>query len=229
VYALGVPFATTLWRAIEPIYAAILAHPFVRGLTDGSLPREAFRFYAVQDALYLRDFARALVAGAARSPRGLDHHVHRARGGALKVEKTLHGPSSDFGFPRGGPATPLAPTNLAYTSYLLAPHAGPSRGGGRAPALLLDLLGGRRDPRARGCATALRALDRHLRLRGVRCGGAHVSPAPTRSPRACATTSARHAAPLRHHEPLRVDVLGHGWRQRPGRSSALPSSGEGQE
>ena len=48
-----------LWRAIEPIYAAILAHPFVRGLTDGSLPHEAFRFYAVQDALYLRDFARA--------------------------------------------------------------------------------------------------------------------------------------------------------------------------
>ena len=46
-----------LWRAIEPIYAAILAHPFLRGLTDGSLDREAFRFYAVQDALYLRDFA----------------------------------------------------------------------------------------------------------------------------------------------------------------------------
>ncbi len=48
-----------LWQAIEPIYAAILTHPFVRGLTDGSLPREAFRFYAVQDALYLRDFARS--------------------------------------------------------------------------------------------------------------------------------------------------------------------------
>ena len=49
-------FTRTLWRAIEPIYATILAHPFLRGLTDGSLPHEAFRFYAVQDALYLREF-----------------------------------------------------------------------------------------------------------------------------------------------------------------------------
>jgi len=59
-----VRFTTTLWRSIEPIYATILAHPFLRGLTDGGLPREAFRFYAVQDALYLRDFARALLTGA---------------------------------------------------------------------------------------------------------------------------------------------------------------------
>ena len=51
-------FSAELWQAITPIYAAILDHPFVRGLTDGSLSREAFRFYAVQDALYLRDFAR---------------------------------------------------------------------------------------------------------------------------------------------------------------------------
>ena len=56
-------FSAELWQAITPIYAAILDHPFVRGLTDGSLSREAFRFYAVQDALYLRDFARALSIG----------------------------------------------------------------------------------------------------------------------------------------------------------------------
>ncbi len=33
----------------EPIDAAILRHPFVRGLTDGSLPRPSFRSSAVQD------------------------------------------------------------------------------------------------------------------------------------------------------------------------------------
>ncbi len=129
MYALGVPFATTLWRAIEPIYAAILAHPFVRGLTDGSLPREAFRFYAVQDALYLRDFARALSLAAARAPREdwiIMFNEHAT--GALKVEKTLHESFfKDFGLsPEAVAATPLAPTNLAYTSYLLAAaHGGP--------------------------------------------------------------------------------------------------------
>ena len=112
-----------LWQAIEPIYAAILAHPFVRGLTDGSLPREAFRFYAVQDALYLRDFARALSVAAARAPREdwiIMFNEHAA--GALKVEMTLHESFfKDFGLtPEEVATTPLAPTNAAYTSYLLA-------------------------------------------------------------------------------------------------------------
>jgi len=49
-----------LWSDVEDIYAAILRHPFVTGLTDGSLPRQAFRHYIVQDAHYLRGFARAL-------------------------------------------------------------------------------------------------------------------------------------------------------------------------
>jgi thiaminase/transcriptional activator TenA len=124
-----VPFTTTLWRAIEPIYATILAHPFLRGLTDGSLPREAFRFYAVQDALYLRDFARALALAAARAPPEdwmIMFNEHAA--GARKVEKTLHESFfKDFGLsPEAVSATPLAPTNQAYTSYLLATaHAGP--------------------------------------------------------------------------------------------------------
>jgi len=117
------PFTATLWRSIEAIYAAILAHPFLRGLTDGSLPPEAFRFYAVQDALYLRDFARALSLAAARASREdwiIMFNEHAA--GALKVEKTLHESFfKDFGLsPEAVAATPLAPTNLAYTSYLLA-------------------------------------------------------------------------------------------------------------
>ncbi|HKW92982.1 MAG TPA: thiaminase II [Methylomirabilota bacterium] len=119
----------SLWKAIEPIYGAILRHPFVRGLTDGSLPREAFRFYAIQDALYLRDFARALSLAAARAPREewiIMFNEHAA--GALKVERTLHESFfKDFGLSPGAvAATPLAPTNLAYTSYLLAiAHGGP--------------------------------------------------------------------------------------------------------
>ena len=32
-------FTDELWHSIEPIYAAILRHPFIAGLTDGSLPR----------------------------------------------------------------------------------------------------------------------------------------------------------------------------------------------
>ena len=116
-------FTDSLWSSIEPIYAEILRHPFIAGLTDGSLPRERFEFYAVQDALYLREFARALAIAAARAPKDdwiimLTEHAT----GALRVERSLHeGFFREFGLtPEAVALTPLAPTNLAYTHYLLA-------------------------------------------------------------------------------------------------------------
>src|SRR5262247_3936146 len=116
-------FTADLWRSIEPIYAAILRHPYVIGLTDGSLSRPSFQFYAVQDALYLREFARSLSIAAARAPRDewiIMFNEHSA--GALKVERQLHeGFFKEFGLgPADVAATPLAPTNVAYTSYLVA-------------------------------------------------------------------------------------------------------------
>src|SRR6185503_10490484 len=116
-------FTGELWTAMAPIYDAILRHPFVKGLTDGSLPRDCFRFYAVQDALYLREFARALSLAAARAPEDdwiVMFNEHAA--GALRVERALHeGFFREFGLsPAQVAATPLAPTNVAYTSYLLA-------------------------------------------------------------------------------------------------------------
>jgi thiaminase/transcriptional activator TenA len=122
-------FSGELWASIEGIYAAILRHPFLTGLTDGSLSRESFRFYAVQDALYLREFARALSLTAARAPRDewiIMFAEHAA--GALIVERSLHESFfSEWGLtPAAVAATPMAPTNLAYTSYLLAvAHARP--------------------------------------------------------------------------------------------------------
>jgi len=116
-------FTKELWAAMEPIYTEILAHPFVRGLTDGTLSREAFRFYVVQDALYLREFARALSVAAARAPADdwiIMFNEHAAN--ALRVERALHeGFFQEFGLtPAAVAATPLAPVNQAYTSYLLA-------------------------------------------------------------------------------------------------------------
>ena len=112
-----------LWTAIDPIYAAILRHPFLTGLTDGSLPRDAFQFYVVQDAHYLREFARSLAIAAARAPKEdwiITLNDHAA--GALRVERSLHETFfRDFGLAeREVAATPMAPTNVAYTSYLLA-------------------------------------------------------------------------------------------------------------
>jgi thiaminase (transcriptional activator TenA) len=115
-------FSETLWQSIEGIFAKILEHPFLKGLTDGTLDEEAFRFYVVQDALYLRDFARGLAILGAKAPEDdwLVMFCEHAKS-AIIVERTLHesffrewGLSDEEVY-----ATLMAPTNLLYTSYLL--------------------------------------------------------------------------------------------------------------
>jgi thiaminase (transcriptional activator TenA) len=122
-------FSSRLWDSISDIYEAILAHPFLTGLTDGTLPEEAFAFYVIQDALYLRDYARALAAVASRAPTASAMRMfatHAAEANAAELE--LHGALLDeLGISREmlERAEP-APTNLAYTSYLLATVRGGS-------------------------------------------------------------------------------------------------------
>ncbi len=44
-------FTGELWRSIEDIYREVLDHPFLRGLTDGTLPEENFKHYVLQDTV----------------------------------------------------------------------------------------------------------------------------------------------------------------------------------
>jgi thiaminase/transcriptional activator TenA len=115
-------FRDRMWSAMEGIFARILAHPFVAGLTDGSLPRDAFAHYVVQDALYLVDYARALALVGAKAPdeESIAMFAGHARG-ALEVERSLHaGLFRELGIGTDEVrATPVMPTTLAYTSYLL--------------------------------------------------------------------------------------------------------------
>jgi thiaminase/transcriptional activator TenA len=117
------PLTHRLWSSIAGLYGQIIAHPFLAGLADGSLDQERFRFYVVQDALFLRDYARALSVCGARAPTEDDvamFNQHAAE--AIAVERQLHASFlADFGLtPAEVESTPMAPTNQAYTSYLLA-------------------------------------------------------------------------------------------------------------
>ena len=119
-------FTASLWEAIGPIFAAILEHPFVAGLADGRLPRDRFSFYITQDALYLREFARALSALAAAAPDDAVGLLNRHAAGALKEEQALHeGLIAEMGMhPEQVRATEPAPTNRAYCDFLLASALG---------------------------------------------------------------------------------------------------------
>ena len=119
-------FAAELWTGVTGIYAAILEHPFVTGLADGSLPRESFEFYVIQDALYLRQYAQSLAAVAARAPVPADTEMFaRHAAGIVAVEMSLHSSLlADLDIdPAAAAAAEPAPTTLAYTSYLIAAAA----------------------------------------------------------------------------------------------------------
>ncbi len=127
-----------LWADAADIYAAILEHPFLAGLTSGDLDPSAFAHYVTQDAHYLRDYARALTIVGAKAPTHADTGMFaRHAAGTVDVELALHGTLlSELGLDAASvDATPVAPTTQAYTSYLLATAYGGSFAEGLAAVL----------------------------------------------------------------------------------------------
>lgn len=65
-------FSESLKQAADPILKAQFEHPFVKGLADGTLPMNKFRFYMIQDSLYIVDYARAMAWVAPLMPNVKD-------------------------------------------------------------------------------------------------------------------------------------------------------------
>ncbi|TAK21241.1 MAG: thiaminase II [Chloroflexota bacterium] len=110
-----------LKNASEPILAAILEHPFLRELVDGSLPRAVFREYVKQDWLYLEEFLRTTALIATKSHDAvmmktllkrteflvsMEHHFHHKHAAELGVD-----------FAR--PSWEMNSANYAYTRHML--------------------------------------------------------------------------------------------------------------
>jgi thiaminase (transcriptional activator TenA) len=51
-----------------PIWADVLRLPLVRGIAEGTLPDETFRYYMAQDYKYIVEYARMRAAGAMKAP-----------------------------------------------------------------------------------------------------------------------------------------------------------------
>lgn len=111
-----------LWAAAAPVYTEILRHPFLTGLADGTLPRESFRAYVIQDVHYIAQFSRVLATVASRAPRREDVAMLTARCAEIAAEHALHQSLlADLAVSDAELAgTPMAPTTRAYTDFLLA-------------------------------------------------------------------------------------------------------------
>lgn len=131
-------WSQSLWVGIEPIYDAILEHPFITGLTDGTLDPDVFADYVAQDVHYLRDYARALAIVGAKAPSLADTAMFsRHAAEVFDVELALHNTLlPELGLdPNRLAEVPVSPTTRAYTSYLLATVYGGSFADGLAAIL----------------------------------------------------------------------------------------------
>ena len=111
-----------LLAATEDIWAEYHTHPFVRGIADGTLDEEKFRYYMVQDYLYLIDYAKVFAIGVAkaRDPetmRLFAGYVHQILDGEMDIHK---GYMQRLGIPlEEAERAPVALDNLSYTSSML--------------------------------------------------------------------------------------------------------------
>ena len=115
-------FAEEIENRALPVRQAILKHPFITGVGDGTLPVNKFKYYVLQDYVYLIDYARVLALASARGP-DLETMGWFARllDQILNTEMALHRDyCAEFGISKQElEATQAAPTTTAYTSYLL--------------------------------------------------------------------------------------------------------------
>lgn len=104
-------------------WGLIMAHPFVRGLGDGSLSLARFTFFLRQDYLFLIDYSRVLAIAAAKAPdldgmRRFSGLLHET----LHAEMDLHrGYCASFGISsRALENTRAALGTVAYTRFLVS-------------------------------------------------------------------------------------------------------------
>ena len=112
-------FSRHLWDQSSPIWAQIIEHPFLAALQSSTLPIENFRFYILQDYLYLGAFGRAAAAALSLAP---DTETARSllRRVTTPVERPLHvGLFEALGVTsQEAQRTLPAPTNLAYMNHI---------------------------------------------------------------------------------------------------------------
>ncbi|MEI2337888.1 thiaminase II [Priestia megaterium] len=120
-------FSERLYEKLQPIWRQNHNHPFVQGMGDGTLEKEKFRFYMIQDYLYLIDYAKLFAIGAMKAT-----DVQRMGKFAALLDSTLNEEMSlhreyakkfEISEKELEKAQP-SPTTLAYTHYML--HVGQS-------------------------------------------------------------------------------------------------------
>ncbi len=111
-----------LYDSVKEIWETYHSHPFVTGIGDGTLPIEKFRFYMLQDYLYLYDYARVFAMGIVKAKetsmiRKFADCVNETLGGEMDIHQDYMERLGITEEEVGRVEKSLA--NTSYTSYML--------------------------------------------------------------------------------------------------------------
>ena len=111
-----------LLAAAKPIWDRYHDHPFVKGIEDGTLDKEKFRYYILQDYLYLEEYAKVFAIGVAKAEslemiRLFAGYINVLTDGEMDIHRGYMG---ELGITQEElDSTERAIDNLSYTSYML--------------------------------------------------------------------------------------------------------------
>jgi len=114
-------FSREAWEANAGLYETIATMPFNAELAAGTLSDERFRHYIVQDAHYLKAYARVYAMASVRADtEGLMVTMADWAAGTMRAERSLHERYfKEFGLGADEVAAiEPTPTCLAYTGFL---------------------------------------------------------------------------------------------------------------
>ncbi len=111
-----------LLNATKDIWESYNDHPFVKGIENGTLDKEKFRYYIIQDFLYLEEYAKAFAIGIAKAKsiettQIFSEYITLLTGSEMNIH---HGYMGKFAVSQEElNNTPRTLENLSYTSYML--------------------------------------------------------------------------------------------------------------
>lgn len=125
-------FSEQIHAAIEPVWQRCYEHPFLRGLANGTLPTDKFKFYLLQDNQYLDAFIKLHQALAKKMPtkemaapllealKPGDNEIDKRQ----KIVDAVHITDSQVSSTELAPVATAYINHMYYQAYFVSPSAG---------------------------------------------------------------------------------------------------------
>ena len=116
-------FSEKLYERVKEIWQSYYNHPFVKEIGDGTLEVDKFKYYMIQDYLYLLDYAKVYALGVVKADteevmRGFSSMVNGILNGEMSIHRSY---MKRLGITQEEIKNAKASLdNISYTHYMLA-------------------------------------------------------------------------------------------------------------